>query len=433
MSQAKVKIESLAHLYKVINQSINEIEEVKIDMDRALESIPWDDPVALSFKQNYDDGLKPINMTLIPNLEEYSSYLCELGKQIDIYSEEGFMSTSSGVKGGGKVAGVGIAAAVGAGIFASWNSMKRALNPFRSIVGDFHKDFQESGNQLKKEAEDFSSAFEKRIKDLDDDELEKMSSEWEEIETCAHLSNESYKQPNRMRVKGYIPLSEADINTLDGFDSDLSRYITSANREANPHDLRCDPATGYCHYTPGEAHGFFCELYKAPDNKYVLAFRGTDQFAEWVKTDPLGAIDRNESQNQYAREVTRQLISKGIKPESLIVTGHSLGGRLAQEAAIEHGLKAYVYNSAELSRYSKGLALKGKKDWNITSISSCSDPLTIAQNSSIGRSIVGPDIIHRSKRIVLMNDGGHGINDLAYTAGNERLKILQELYTRRNS
>ena len=85
---------------------------------------------------------------------------------------------------------------------------------------------------------------------------------------------------------------------------------------------------------------FQCELYKAPDGQYILAFRGTDNITDLkysdLNADVYGIFDANEAQNSYAKRTTNEVINilkqHGIDQNKLTLTGHSLGGRLAQES-----------------------------------------------------------------------------------------------------
>ncbi len=88
---------------------------------------------------------------------------------------------------------------------------------------------------------------------------------------------------------------------------------------------------------------------------YVLAFRGTDAFSarDWI-------ADINQALSNYIRIPTKQYnlavkIAKELKDEygeeDLILTGHSLGGGLAQTAALANGLRAICFDAAGITRH----------------------------------------------------------------------------------
>src|SRR5690606_11797820 len=66
--------------------------------------------------------------------------------------------------------------------------------------------------------------------------------------------------------------------------------------------------------------------------------------ADW-KTNILNGIGLKTSQYNTAVRLTEKVINI-IGKENLIVTGHSLGGGLAQAAAIAHNLRAITFTAA---------------------------------------------------------------------------------------
>ncbi|NDV65447.1 DUF2974 domain-containing protein [Bacteroides sp. 224] len=127
-----------------------------------------------------------------------------------------------------------------------------------------------------------------------------------------------------------------------------------------------------------KGQGFHCELFSQDGSeKYVLSFRGTEPSLDMrdVIEDVHGNFSNTSPQTKLAIEVTQKLLDKGIKPENIQLTGHSLGGRLAAEASIKHGLVAYTFNAADISRETRseiGINSKG----NILNTISANDPLS---------------------------------------------------------
>jgi len=149
--------------------------------------------------------------------------------------------------------------------------------------------------------------------------------------------------------------------------------------------------------------GFNAALYKLrrPGRDcWVLSFEGSGSIAsvrglpDWVLTNipttlsvgnyfekfvPLGAFSRklnprNAPSTQYdiADLVTRQAIKLKGKAD-LILTGHSLGGGLAQYAAIHNGVRAIVFNSAGIGFKIPNLADAGTLNQSICHLMTTDD------------------------------------------------------------
>lgn len=205
-------------------------------------------------------------------------------------------------------------------------------------------------------------------------ELEKLASiegkiEW--LEKVERMSPETLiaQEKNWGKIAEMAGLAEYSYKEKEGLPSDSSWKPVENNKFAN---------------TIANANkndvGFHCELVEK-DDKYVLSFRGTE-LTDIIKdgaTDVTGDIYKS-AQTQIAIRVTKNLIAAGIDPKDIQLTGHSLGGRLAAESAIECGLVAYTFNAADISHGTKseiGINNKG----NIINIVSANDPLT---TSSVG-------------------------------------------------
>lgn len=96
MSQSKVTIDSLTLLSNELRNNAESILSIKDDMDTLLNSFVWDDPVAISFKERYEEGLKPITNKLIPNIENYLGYISQLGGTIEEYSGDSSIHIAGG-------------------------------------------------------------------------------------------------------------------------------------------------------------------------------------------------------------------------------------------------------------------------------------------------------------------------------------------------
>lgn len=86
MAISKVTIDALTQMSERLRQSSESILSTKSDMDLQLNSFIWDDPVAIAFKNDYQERLKPITNKLVPNLQDYISYMKNLGGTIEEYT-----------------------------------------------------------------------------------------------------------------------------------------------------------------------------------------------------------------------------------------------------------------------------------------------------------------------------------------------------------
>ena len=109
--------------------------------------------------------------------------------------------------------------------------------------------------------------------------------------------------------------------------------------------------------------GFFSALYGTPDrNRFVLAFRGSDESVDWTDTNFPAVLEGEGTQYKEAVAVAR-VVSENAKLHGykLSFTGHSLGGGLASVATLATGNESYVFNPAKLTGdLVKGLGLNFK-------------------------------------------------------------------------
>ena len=108
--------------------------------------------------------------------------------------------------------------------------------------------------------------------------------------------------------------------------------------------------------------GFHAELYENKiTGQHVLAFRGTEKksWRDWAD-DILNAAFGLSSQYVEAADLAAAL---KINYKDLILTGHSLGGGLAQYAAASQNLRAVTFNAASPSTFNLlGVAIAGVSD-----------------------------------------------------------------------
>gem|GEM_PF-3478053 len=178
--------------------------------------------------------------------------------------------------------------------------------------------------------------------------------------------------------------------------------------------------------------GFSCEVFQNKEGKYIVAFRGTDppdlSIKQLKETTTDFAANLLEAlvpiaQTKAAQNLIKDLMYKyEISADNITVTGHSLGGRLAAETAIKHGLTAYTFNAADISVSTKA-AIKGSnyknQKTNIINTVSSNDWLTgtVGLGSYFGGNV--------SNNIILKEaNGGHSMTDLS----NNILERLTDIY-----
>lgn len=185
-----------------------------------------------------------------------------------------------------------------------------------------------------------------------------------------------------------------------------------------------DPATG----TSGVA------FKDKPSGKTIIAFTGTnldsDSVNDAVMTDGLsiafGTGHHYGPAYQFYEKVMKE---NGLNPEDVILTGHSLGGNIAQRVALKYNVpKTIVYNAAPL--YIPSLAVpftsnifEIKRDiaqftGNITRITTKKDPLNNISD------LVGG--VYVGKEYVIPHSDGHMMEDLRAVAGDIKYTIAMD-------
>jgi len=229
--------------------------------------------------------------------------------------------------------------------------------------------------------------------------------------------------------------ADGDIALSNGIehakDEQLQSIIKNANREANEQQVTRElvpiPSTTQAPNvsiaarewrnveSPKDESGFHCEIYQTSSGKYVLAFAGTQMERGDIMNDAKG-VSKIYGQSmqgiKVAKEVVEYLTERGVSPQDILLTGHSLGGRIAQEASVYTGVPAIVFNSADLSKQSKRLIEEdpayAKRASQIMKISSGHDLLTNLQG--LFPAVVGADVIQ--KKITIVDGGTHSMKPI---------------------
>lgn len=169
--------------------------------------------------------------------------------------------------------------------------------------------------------------------------------------------------------------------------------------------------------------------------KTIIAYTGTnpnsDFYNDVIKTDGLsiafGTGHHYDSAYQFYENILKE---NGLNPEDVILTGHSLGGNVAQRVALKYNApETIVYNAAplyipaSLSIFSaKNIAAidrdKASFTGNITRITTQQDPL-----NNISDRVGG---VYVGKEYVIPDSGGHMMGDLRAVAGDIKYTIAMD-------
>lgn len=159
------------------------------------------------------------------------------------------------------------------------------------------------------------------------------------------------------KTPAYQALRNVEVNdrTQPRFDSLLEEMLPPNSKFRQ----LLDPFTGGIR----DPHtGLYAELHKSRDGKYQLCFPGTgagDMLSKHYVTDVAQFLGKGKVPAMYrlGAELTQEL--KGVLPVgSFVVTGHSMGGGVANFAGLCHDVRSYCYNAAALG----GACLKHLND-----------------------------------------------------------------------
>ena len=172
-----------------------------------------------------------------------------------------------------------------------------------------------------------------------------------------------------------------------------------------------------------------------PSGKTIIAYTGTnpnsDFYNDAIKTDGVsiafGMGHHYDSAYQFYENVLKE---NGLNPEDVILTGHSLGGNVAQRVALKYNApETIVYNAAPLY-IPAGLSIFSAKNiaaierdkasftGNITRITTQQDPL-----NNISDRVDG---VYVGKEYVIPDSGGHMMGDLRAVAGDIKYTIAMD-------
>lgn len=162
-------------------------------------------------------------------------------------------------------------------------------------------------------------------------------------------------------------------------------------------DRRRDPKTGFDAYA--------CR--SEADGRVVVVFRGTDELKDWVRADipqPFFLPRQYKQGLDYARELKE---AHG----DVAVTGHSLGGGIAQYAASRLGLEAWTFNPAGLGLEATMRAMTcDPEEGPCPNASRVTNVIVAGEPLAAARFFIGPDFVRlRGETVHFLPAGGGGL------------------------
>ena len=92
------------------------------------------------------------------------------------------------------------------------------------------------------------------------------------------------------------------------------------------------------------ASDFQALLLQDESGKFVMAFRGTTNNADWLNNVGIGFKNINKQYNDAKEFLEKAMKDYGVTIDNLTLTGHSLGGILTQQVGATYGIKGYAFN-----------------------------------------------------------------------------------------
>ncbi len=164
-----------------------------------------------------------------------------------------------------------------------------------------------------------------KLADLDCPGLANEKGKYGQAQTKAKLANAVYQKPGQQDLPdGWNRATDDDLRNLGLLDA-KGRKLT----EIPDSDFRAD-------------------VFKGPDGKYVVAFKGTTftSLEDWKNNLQQGTGNRSDYYDR-ALMIAEQINAN--QPENVEYVGHSLGGGLAAAAAATNGSPATTFNAAGLN------------------------------------------------------------------------------------
>lgn len=182
------------------------------------------------------------------------------------------------------------------------------------------------------------------------------------------------------------PYAVLSANAYDGREEDWCPVL----------DRRRDPKTGFDAYACREQS----------EGRVIVVFRGTDELKDWLRADipqPLFLPRHYRQGLEYAQEM------KDAHGD-VAVTGHSLGGGIAQYAASRLGLEAWTFNPAGLGLAATLKVMSCDPGGDCPDASRVTNVIVAGEPLAAARFFIGPDFVRlRGATVHFFPAGGGGL------------------------
>ena len=243
---------------------------------------------------------------------------------------------------------------------------------------DMYYAFVADDREMTKASEKALENFKAKMAALSDEDRVFLKGVFSDYADLADMANYAYKDSDVKLPKGWTDLGAKDAKLT----AIIDKYSVSGML---PSGLKCSLL--------------------AKGDRQALVFAGTDFPANWKSLkqvmdfivdayeDVDGAMNDEATQSMLACRLVDELIDNGyVKVDNLEFAGHSLGGRLASEMAVQYGCPAVLFNAAGVSpeiydNYEKARKAAGN-DWRcyIVDVIAANDPLTCGLKYMSGES-----------------------------------------------
>lgn len=216
-------------------------------------------------------------------------------------------------------------------------------------------------------------------------------------------------------------MSTSTISTVsDSVLAQMSKDAYNNPNETTPGNLSSEYTISY---QTGD-NGFKYAIYEniQNPNEIIIAYAGTDSAADWISNIQMAT---DNIPDQYAQAINTYNTIKSENPNANItITGHSLGGSLAQLVGAATGSNTVTFNPYGTSEISIQVGINPAKKYdNIKNYNVSSDILNIANNIKNVRNLGESFIIPSTEQNMIK---AHGIDEIInyFNGDNKTASIL---------
>lgn len=203
---------------------------------------------------------------------------------------------------------------------------------------------------------------------------------------------------NKLGINYDKKITKKDAEILkNNYDTSVLSYDIYDRQGKDKERDKKVPGTDYklIKYENDDFSGFNAGIYENSKGHLIVAFGGTTaqerggkkQLAQDAFAD-LSLLNKEGDENKQFSKLRDFLNTAELSDKNYLITGHSLGGGLAQYASFYTGNPAVTYNTAPMTINEKALSnlsknsfeqLKNNQSPNIINIRTLDDPLTLIQ------------------------------------------------------